>query len=72
MFPLIVILTGLGVTAFAVAWYAVVSAVDGYEDETGFHPAPRESARRSQPEIRVIEPVGTKEEPEARPCVTVR
>jgi len=72
MFPLIVILIGLGVTALAVTWYAVASAVDGYEDETGFHPAPRESIRRSQPEIRVIEPVGAKEASEARPCVTVR
>lgn len=74
MFPLIVILIGLGVTALAVTWYAVVSAVDGYEDETGFHSVPREANwnRRSQPEIREIEPVGAKEESEARPCVTVR
>lgn len=71
MFPLIVILIGLGVTAFAVTWYAVVSAVDGYEDETGFHPAPRE-ALRSQPKIRVIDPVDTKEDSEAPPCVPVR
>ncbi len=72
MFPLIVILIALGVTALAVTWYAVVSAVDGYEDEAGFHPAPRDSKRRSQPEILEIEPVATKAESEARPCVTVR
>jgi hypothetical protein len=72
MFPLIVILIGLGVTALAVTWYAVVSAVDGYEDDSGFYPAPRDSKRRSQPEIREIEPVGTKEESEARPCFPVR
>lgn len=72
MLPLIITLIGVGVTALAVTWYAVVTAQEGYEDETGFHPAPRGKRRRSQPEARVIEPVGTKEESEVHPVVTAR
>lgn len=72
MFPLIFAVIGVAVTALAVTWYAVVSAEDGYEDESGFHPLPRESKHRTQPEVRVIEPLGTKDESESRPCATAR
>lgn len=72
MFPLIFICVGIAVAAVAVTWYAVVTAEEGYEDETGFHPTPRENVRRSQNEARVAEPLGTKESSEVRPCATVR
>jgi len=72
MFPFILICAGVAVAAVAVTWYAVVTAEEGYEDETGFHPTPREKARRPQPDARGVEPAGAKEGAEIRPCATVR
>lgn len=72
MFPLIFICAGIAVAAVAVTWYVVSTAEEGYEDETGFHPAPRENARRPQPEAHVAEPLVAKESTEGRPCATVR
>lgn len=72
MFPLILICAGIALAALAITWYAVFSAREGYEDETGFHSTPRGKRRRIQPEARVIETVGAKETSEVRPCATVR
>jgi len=72
MFPVFLAIIGVGVAALAVTWYAVVSAVEGYEDESGFHPVSRESKHRAYPEVREIEPVGSKDPSETHPCATVR
>jgi hypothetical protein len=72
MLPLILICAGIAAAALAVTWYAVVTAEEGYEDETGFHPIRREKRRRPQPEARAAEPAGTKDSSEIRPCATLR
>ncbi len=72
MYPLILILAGVGAALVAVTWYAVVSAKDGYEDETGFHLAPREKQRLPEGEAHVAEPVTAKESPRIPPCAPVR
>lgn len=72
MFPFILICAGIAVAALAVTWYAVVTAEEGYEDESGFHPIPREKERRTPSEARVAGPVGKKDTSEIRPCATVR
>lgn len=49
MNPLIYTTIGVGVAAVAVTWYAIVSAKDGYEDETGYHPLARDSEDGDKP-----------------------
>lgn len=72
MYPLMLILAGIGVAAAAATWYALLSAQEGYEDETGFHLISWEKQRRSQPAASVAAPVGAKASSEVRPGASVR
>ena len=48
MTPLIYTLIGVGVAAVAVTWYAVMSARDGYEDDSGYHALPRDPKKGTE------------------------
>jgi hypothetical protein len=72
MFPLVLIGTGIAAAALAATWYAVVTAEEGYEDEDGFHSAPRERTRRAESEVCAAGPDETKTGSEIRRCATLR
>ncbi len=74
MIALVFTLVVVGVAAIAVTWYAVVSAQDGYEDDSGFHPTPRKESRVKPPASGVAPAPGEEDGPETtvRTYITVR
>jgi hypothetical protein len=49
MTPLFYTAIGVGLAAVAVTWYAVMSARDGYEDDTGYHPLQGDTEKGTNP-----------------------